>query len=107
MVVTTIATILAAATEYGPILTLLSVGSTVADLPFCGKWQRRLTDGVQAWLSPDQVQFWKEGEVLQVVFEEIDTNATPTADLGVYVKVRRLRPALDRTEEEKHFFLTS
>lgn len=62
---------------------------------------------VSARISPDQVQFWREGERLRIRFREIDENATPTADLFVWVKVRRLRPLLSRTPEETQFFLTS
>lgn len=105
--VTSIATILASATEYGPTVTMVSPAGAVQDLPFQDNWVRRLTDGVGCRLGPDQVQFWREHDLLQLNFEEIDTNATAAADLGFYVKVRRLRPELNRSAEERQFFLTS
>lgn len=41
--------------------------------------------------KPDQVVYWKQGELLQVVFPELDSNATPTGDMSIWVTVRRIR----------------
>lgn len=88
-------------------------GDTTAipvDSQFCGRWQLHVSGannlGVAAHASPDQVQWWREQEVLRIQFPEIDTDATPTADLTVIAKVRRLRGGAHAAEEE-HFFLTS
>lgn len=44
------------------------------------------------YLSPDPLVWLKEGERIQLVHAELDTNATPTADAQVYVKCVRVRP---------------
>lgn len=106
--VNTIATLQTAFDTSGVWFQLLS-GGVAQDVGFCGRWQLREADRVCAWAAPDQVQFWKENEALLVGFPEIDTNASPTADMAVFAKVRRLRPLLqgDPHPDDRHFFLTS
>lgn len=107
--VSTIATMMTNPTLSGPAFGLFdSEGTAIpVDVQFSEKWILVLADGLHARAAPDQVQFWQENEMLRILFAEVDTNATPTGDLTVLAKVRRLRPTLTRTPEETHFFLTS
>lgn len=41
-------------------------------------------------IKPDEPVLWKESERVEVQFPELDTNAVPTADVEVYIKVQRL-----------------
>lgn len=79
------------------------------DSQFSARWVKIIGTAndlaVHLQAAPDQVQWWREQEVLRITFAEIDTDATPTADLTVIAKVRRLR--VGREAETEHFFLTS
>lgn len=105
--VTSIATIEVAFATSGPTFQLLDAAGNPQDILFNTEWIRRAADAVAARAGPDQVQFWREADQLRVTWPEIDINATPTADVRIAVKVRRLRPEISRSAEESHFFLTS
>jgi len=109
-VVTSIATLVALTNLAGPTFRLLDGPSgNIVDVAFTRRWNLMLADSVSCRAGPDQVQFWREQETLRVSFPEIDSNAVPTADLNVAVKVRRLRPLLNDAPDpqDQHFFLTS
>lgn len=109
-VVTSIATLVALTNLSGPCFRLLDApAGNIVDVAFEGKWTLFKAGAVVCRASPDQVQFWREQETLRVSFPEIDSNVSPTADLDVVVKVRRLRPMLqgDPHPDDLHFFLTS
>lgn len=44
-----------------------------------------------AYVEPMRSVLWRTGESLRIAFAEVDTNAVPTADLTVQVRVNRLR----------------
>lgn len=107
--VNAIATILADTTTFGPSAGLFDDATTAVpvDVQFSDKWTLMYSDTVHCRIGPDQVQFWKESEVLRVSFEEIDTNATPTGDLTVIAKVKRLRSDITTpAPPEDRFLLT-
>jgi len=48
--------------------------------------------GLSAYLSPDPLVLMRQDEVLLLQWPEVDTDATPTADVAVIVKAVRVRP---------------
>lgn len=48
------------------------------------------TKQVQAFFPVRDI-IWYSGELLRILFEEVDTDATPTADLAVICRVIRIR----------------
>lgn len=93
----------------GPVLQLVTPAGVGSDVAFGDRWYiGPATLGLFVRCGPDQVQFWKEGEALQVRWAEVDTDASPTVDLVLCVKVRRLRPLVSTPDPlDQHFFLTS
>lgn len=85
-----IATILASVQTFGPLIYLDLPGLKV-DPVGTAFWVTNQANGVSALVQPDTPVLWKQGEAIIIRFEEIDTNASPTADLEVYVRVQRLR----------------
>lgn len=64
-------------------------------------WLKKGALALTSYIDPDQLVVWRETEQLQLQADEIDTNATPTADVVVLIRVRRLRqdpPVLERTD---------
>jgi len=57
----------------------------------CEQWYRSGSTRAVTRVSPDPLVVWKATEFIFVTFPELDSNATPTADLKVLVKVRRIR----------------
>lgn len=100
--VATIATVVANPELLGVTFQLTSPEDVPQDIVFNGRWVKRRVDQLSVWAAPDQVQFWREHEELKMLFAEIDTNATPTADVVVYIKVKRLRPLLTMGPREFH-----
>jgi len=45
-----------------------------------------------AFIDPDALVLWRQHERLQLVYGEIDTDATPTADLRARIRAVRVRP---------------
>lgn len=45
-----------------------------------------------AFVQPDALVLWRQGELFGFNSPEVDTNATPTADLFVRIKCVRVRP---------------
>lgn len=80
----------------GPRAQLVDASGNAQDVGFSGRWvlQSEAANALQvtATIFPDQMQFWRAAEKLRVSFPEIDSDATPTADVNVYAKVRRIRP---------------
>lgn len=46
---------------------------------------------VEASIDADALCLWRQGELLQILHAELDTDATPTADVQVRVKAVRVR----------------
>lgn len=68
----------------------------LADIVGVAEWQ--LISGTfaaptsaTAYVEPMRSVLWRTGESLRIAFAEIDTNASPTVDLTVQVRVNRLR----------------
>jgi hypothetical protein len=94
--ISSIATMMVTPEFHGPVIWVVStIDGGVRDLLGTERWVRSLTPstGLVAHLKPDQPALLRRTESLQLVFAEVDTNATPTADLNVYVRVRRLEAA--------------
>jgi hypothetical protein len=47
---------------------------------------------ISAFIDPDALTLWRQGEYLQVATPEMDTNATPTGDPVLRVKCVKVRP---------------
>lgn len=86
-----------------------SAGATDRDIVDCPRWT--LIDdtanalAIMAHAIPDEIIFWRENERLRLYTGEIDTDATPTADLIVWVRVQQLRGPT--SIEDAQFVLTS
>lgn len=87
----------------GPSLILLTPGAT-ANLDPVGeaRWVQFSATAVQASVEPYRPVYWQQQEELGMYFAEVDTNATPTADLRVFIRVRRLR---DLSPGERQLYL--
>lgn len=102
-----IATVRTAVEDAGIRGLIINAAGDIA-VDFIGNAPWRLVNGapagagwVNAYISPDPLVEWKEGEKLELFFPEIDVNATPTGDLRVYVKVVRVRPGVVAPEKLK------
>lgn len=77
-----------------------NAGGQFVDFVGNGRWVRHDSAAGQVrmscWIHPRQPTFVRETESLLSEFSEVDTNATPTADLYLYVRGRRLRDVTAR-----------
>lgn len=71
---------------------LSSDAATVLDIVGVFRWFPVASTSVSAYLSPDPLVLWREGELIRIVSPELDTNATPTGDMNLVVKAVRVRP---------------
>lgn len=89
-VIATLTNLAAAATIVTP------DASTVVERLGPAKWyetQNAANDlEAQCTWDPDALVLWRQGEILNVTSSELDTDATPTADLRIFVKAVRVRP---------------
>lgn len=103
------ATLAAGYESEGPMVQV-EISSGVVDFVGTSRWVQVVgttaatQGGVAAHIRPDEPVFWHEGEELRVDYPEIDTNATPTADVTILVRVQRLRMPMQLSSE---FRLTS
>lgn len=86
---------------YGVSAFIMSAGGAIpVDFVGSARFQRTQTTAnsieVDAHIEPDHLIEWKEGELLYIFWPELDTDATPTADATVYVRVAKV-PAKDRS----------
>lgn len=51
--------------------------------------------GIVANIVPDALTLWRQSEWLHIVHPEMDTDATPTGDAALRVKVVRVRPTVE------------
>lgn len=89
-----LATTLASPELYGGIVKILNPsGSTNVDILGVYNWTRGVPvlGYVGAYVSPDPLVLWRQGEILAIEGQEVDTNATPTVDFAVFAKVVRVR----------------
>lgn len=92
VVVTPIATMMANPELSGVCVRIVAAGGTTnADYLGCSRWIRTSSVTLQANVDPDQVRYLRGDELVMVELDEVDTNVAPTADLFVFLRVRRLR----------------
>lgn len=96
--VSTIDVILANPELYGPSLTIVNAAAgVVLDIVDNNdtRWKRLSVAAnagvVSAGEQMRRKTLWRYGESVRVRFQEIDTDATPTADCTAYFRVQRLR----------------
>lgn len=91
--ITAIATFMANPELAGPFIQLFDseAAASPRDIAFSKRWIRYNATALGAYLTPDQLQMWKGDEAIRLDFMEVDTNAAPTADLELMIKVRRIR----------------
>lgn len=68
-----------------------SVG-TVKDIIGVGRWSNTGTARLSTYVSPDPLVLLRADDSINVLFDEVDTNVTPTADFRMWVKCVRLTP---------------
>lgn len=92
--VASIATAQASIENYGPSITVIdrtagsvSDNADVSDV----RWRNIGSSAVSAGEQLISAVLWRYTESVRVRFLEVDTNASPTADLTAYFRVRRLR----------------
>lgn len=101
----------AAGDNEGPRVTLYDAAGA-ADRDFVGVPRWTLLDdtanalAIGAHAVPDEIVYWKENERLRIYSGEIDTDATPTADMIVMARVQRTR-GIANPQETTEFLLTS
>lgn len=93
--VTSIETMLAAVTTYGPVALIFDVASgATLDVVAQRNWELLFTSGasdaVAAVLKPNRDVFWQRPERLYIGFEGVDTGAAVGSDLTVVVRVKRV-----------------
>lgn len=93
----------------GVSIRIVDAQGSSADYLGTGRWHQTATDVLQATIDPDQVRYLRGDEQIRVEFAEVDVNATPTADVFVFIRVRRIRqtgPAREGRERLGHIVLT-
>lgn len=95
MDVLTFATMAVTPYEFGAEGFIIDVAGNPVDFLGVGKWYPiagtlAAESRMALWLRPDQPALWRVGERLQLLHPELDTNAAPTLDREVYIRVRRL-----------------
>lgn len=73
---------------------IIDAAGTTVDILGVTRWSQReaTNNAISTYLSPDPLVLWRQNERLSAKFREVDTNAAPTADLGIVVKTVRVRP---------------
>lgn len=67
-------------------------GATVVDILGTAEWLTVTSDEMRAYWSPDPLVLWRQNEIITITGPELDTNASPTGDLRLFVKAVRVRP---------------
>lgn len=87
-----IATVRASPEIAGPVLYLVPETDTgVVDMLGGGRWIQHRATRLAAHGFPEQAVFMRARDRVDIVFAEVDTNVTPTADMEYFLRVRRLR----------------
>jgi len=73
---------------------ITNAAGTTVDIIGVTRWGQReaTTIAISTYVSPDPLVLWRQGEILNAKFREVDTNLTPTGDLGIVAKCVRVRP---------------
>lgn len=90
----TAATLMTGPELRGPRAVIINAAGTTVDIVGVSRWtQRELTvPSLSTYFSPDPLVLWRQNERLELKFQEVDTNASPTVDLAAYIKCVRVRP---------------
>lgn len=91
LVVADILTMRAAPDISGVCVGIRDAGGSSADWMGCARWHQTSPTQLHANIDPDQVRYLRGDELVRVEFEELDTNVAATADLFVFIRVRRIR----------------
>lgn len=89
--ITQVATLMANPQINGPQITIVVESVQNNDFVGTAYWVMVGALAMSCHIKPDQPVVWKSQECLALVFAEVDTNASPTADIRVLARVRRLR----------------
>lgn len=89
--VSNIATMRAAPMDAGVRLTIQTPAGTIIDYIGVARWHQVGATRLCAYFDPMQIRYIRAEEQIAIFFEEVDTNATPTADLAIHLRVRRIR----------------
>lgn len=84
-----IATLMTDPEQNGP-MTYLGISNQVQDILDSSRWTRK-DAALQVTYELEVPRLWKDGEVFGVEAAEVDTNAVPTVDVIVLVRVLRRR----------------
>lgn len=84
-----IATLMTDPEQNGP-MTYFGISNAVQDILDSSRWTRK-DAALQVTYELEEPRLWREGEVFGVEAAEVDTNAVPTVDVIVLVRVRRRR----------------
>lgn len=87
-----IATLQALPEQKGPLVLVLDAAGTVLDAVGTSRWVEANLLTLAAQVVPDAAALWSKGELLHIQYQEVDTNATPTADVEYIVRVQTLAP---------------
>lgn len=80
-------------------------GINIVDHGGTARWVQVSATSVTARVWPEQPFLLRSGDSLIVSYSEVDTNASPTGDLTITVKARRLRdPVISPTSEPEIVF---
>lgn len=91
VVVSSVLTMRLTPEDGGVEIDVVTAGALVADYVGVGRWHQVSVARLAAYIDPDQLRFVRQDELIVVRFAEVDTNVAPTADLSVFLRVRRLR----------------
>lgn len=87
--ITSIATMMTTPELYGPyVRSRSSDATTIRDFIGIERWTRVNTDQLCVRVAGDQPLYLDQGDLLEVRFEEVDTNASPTADINIFARCR-------------------
>lgn len=89
-----VATMVANPELLGVFCDVVDAGSGVRDIIGVERWSRINATMLATYFSPDPLVEVKGGESVRFIFQEVDTNAAPTADFTVRIKGTRVRPGV-------------
>lgn len=78
--------------ELGAIAFIQSAAGNNVDFVGTAKFHRISATASAAYFQPDPLVLIKSGEVISLSFPELDSNASPTDDMLISVKLVRVRP---------------
>lgn len=91
LVLLNVATMMANPELSGVFVGIHDPSTATADYLGVSRWYQTGPTTVHANIDPDQVRYLRADEAIWVEFAEVDTNVAPTADLFVFIRVRRIR----------------